>query len=205
MERDDAQETYDDTGTALEIKEYSEANFDEDDDNDVGENKEGGTQKEASESMEEAPDYAKGRSKADEEHDQDIAQQKKNRRARAQPGAKRGGRRDTGRSGWGRRFRGRKKPQFQAGDLVEAEWAGSGWWYVGYVGGGEQKPDGTAEVKAGKRKKEFFHVVFIDGDEADVPGKDLKLLGKPGVCVCASNAYLHVPKFVDLDSSIQCV
>lgn len=175
--------TNDVEGTALEIKEYSEASFDENDyDDGVGESKESGTQNEASESIEEPPDYSKSRSKVDEEHYRAIAQQKKNRRARAQPGAKRGGRRDTGRSGWGRRFHGKKKTQFQAGDLVEAEWAGSGWWYVGYVGGGENH-DGAAAVKAGKRNKEVFRIIFVDGDEADVPGKDLKLLGSTGVCV----------------------
>ena len=188
MEKDDAaEETKNDTaGAALEIKEYSEESFDEDD-NDAGESKESGTQNEASESMEEAPDSPpEGRSKIEEEHYRNIAQQKKNRRARAQPGAKRGGRRDTERSGWGRRFRGKKKTQFQAGDLVEAEWAGSGWWYVGYVGAGEEEePAGASErKKAGKRKNDVFHVKFIDGDEADVRGKDLKPLGKPGVCVC---------------------
>eukprot|EP00903_Cladosiphon_okamuranus_P014975 g13860.t1 len=189
MEKNDAEETHDVKGNALEIKEYSEASFDDDDDNDVGESKEDGTQNEASESLEEAPDFPKGPSNADEEHDRDIAQQKKNRRARAQPGAKRGGRRDTERSGWGRRFKGRKKTQFQAGDLVEAEWAGSGWWYVGYVGEGEQ-PAASTDEKDRKRKKEV-HVIFIDGDEADVPGKDLKLLGKPG-----ENRYTALPRHV---------
>lgn len=193
MDKEDTEETNDATVTALEIKEYSEASFDENDGGNasVGEGKESGTLNE-SESMEEPPDESKSRSKADEEYDRDIAQKKKNRRARAQPGAKRGGRRDTGRSGWGRRFLGKKKTQFQAGDLVEAEWAGSGWWYVGYVGGGEE-PNGAAEAKAGKRKKGIFHIMFIDGDEADVSGKDLKLLGTTGVvifmcmviCMCA--------------------
>lgn len=184
MEKEDTEETNDPTGTALEINEYSEVSSDENDatndEDNVGESKESGTQNELSESIEEAPENSKSRSKVDEEYDRDIAQQKKNRRARAQPGAKRGGRRDTGRSGWGRRFLGKNKPQFQAGDLVEAEWAGSGWWYVGYVGGGAE-PNGAAEVKSGKRKKDVFHIIFIDGDEADVPGRDLNLLGTTGM------------------------
>eukprot|EP00752_Nemacystus_decipiens_P010275 g9157.t1 len=175
-----SEEANDVEGSALEIKEYSEASFNENDDDDgAGESKESGSQNEASESIEEAPDYIESRSPADEEHDRDIAQQKKNRRARAQPGAKRGGRRDTGRSTWGARFRMKKKAQFQAGDLVEAEWGESGWWYVGYVGGGDN-PDGAAEVKAGKRNKKVYHIIFIDGDEANVAGKDLKLLGTTG-------------------------
>lgn len=191
MENEDAEETNDAaagtkdaTSTALEIKEYSEKGRDDNDDtitnNDggVGESKESGPLN-GSESIEEPPENSQSRSKADEEYDQDIAQQKKNRRARAQPGAKRGGRRDTGRGGWGLRFLGGKKTQFQAGDLVEAEWEGSGWWYIGYVGQREELSI-AIDVKAEKRNKDILRVIFADGDEADVLGKDLKLLGTPG-------------------------
>lgn len=189
MEKKNQPEGTDDA-TGFEIKEFPEVSFDENDDvTGVGESKESSTRTESG-SIEEPPEYSRSRSKVDEEYDRDIAQQKKNRIARAQPGAKRGGRRDTGRSASGRRFRGKKKTQFQAGDLVEAEWAGSGWWYVGYVSAGAER-NGAAGMKPGKWNTQIFRITFIDGDEADVPGKDLKLLGTTGGCVCGG---LHLKK-----------
>ncbi|CAM9250489.1 unnamed protein product, partial [Hapterophycus canaliculatus] len=175
-----------------EIREYSEASFQENDstaENDreyhAAETKERTTNS-TSESLEESYDHREARTATDEEHERDAAQQKLNRRARAQPGAKRGGRRDTERGGW-RRW-GKKKNQFEAGDLVEAEWKGSGWWYVGYIGvssvNGEESKDGTTsargEAMVGKHRKGVFHVVFADGDEAEVLGKKLKPLRAKG-------------------------
>lgn len=107
----------------------------------------------------------------------DVAEAKGNkaaRRAHAQPGAKRGGRRDTARVGLFPRWLGRRQSHHEVGDLVEAEWEGSRWWYVGYV-------EGAAPAVTGKKpKKGFYHVVFADGDEADVDGRHLKPLGASG-------------------------
>ncbi|CAM9842633.1 unnamed protein product [Scytosiphon promiscuus] len=181
--------------TPLEIREYSEESFRENDDTsndrqaDLAAGKKESITTSTSESLEESRDRHTPRTAADEEYERDAAQQKLNRRARAQPGAKRGGRRDTGR-GAGRRW-GRRKNHFEDGDLVEAEWKESGWWYVGYVGvmpsnGGESKDDTTIAresargVKNGKNRKGVFHVVFADGDEADVLGKNLKPLTTKG-------------------------
>lgn len=181
--------------TPVGIREYSEESFQENDgtanenkDHNAAEKKEG-TSTSTPESLEESQDHREARTASDEEYERDVAQQKNNRRARAQPGAKRGGRRDTGRGGW-RRW-GRRKHQFEAGDLVEAEWKASGWWYVGYIGAmstkGEESKDETTitsgsarEAKAGKKQKGMFHVVFADGDEADVLGKNLKPLRTKG-------------------------
>lgn len=174
-----------DAGAASKIREFPETSIDDGADatttshDGVGERKQSTTVATTSEIMEEGPDVSRPRTKSDEEYATDVAQQKRNRRARAQPGAKRGGRKDTGRSSWAR-FLGRKKPEFEAGDLVEAEWEGSGWWYVGYITGeceeGEESSDGATR-KSGRRTKDEFHVVFADGDEANVRGIDLKPLG----------------------------
>lgn len=169
----------------FEIREYSDSASD-DENNDTAEAKESAETKLAGD-KEEGGDDDWHRTASDEEHEMDMAQQKKNRRARAQPGAKRGGRRDTGRGGWFQLL-GRKKTQFEPGDLVEAEWAGCGWWYVGYIGSGseergEESTGGTAgapEATTSKRSKELFHVVFEDGDEADVIRRDLKRLQPTG-------------------------
>lgn len=167
------------TGSPFRIKEYSETSS-VDDSNDAGEEKENNSRTAASESIEEGEQDHSPRTAADEEYEKDLAQQKKNRRARAQPGAKRGGRKDTRKkSSWGG-FLGRKKIQFEAGDLVEAEWWESGWWYVGYIQGepeGQEESSGAAAVKFGAHKNDLFHVVFADGDEADVLRKNLKRLG----------------------------
>lgn len=107
---------------------------------------------------------------------QDFAEAKANARRiqeAAQPGAKRGGRKDTTRKGLWSGLVGRRQSLCESGDIVEAEWKGSGWWYVGYVQG-QSASDGTP------LKKGFYHVVFADGDEADVSGKHLKQLGPPG-------------------------
>lgn len=183
-------------GTLSEIREYSEESFQEENDGAANDNKDHhGAETKAStavstpESIEESQDDHEPRTAIDEEHERDIAQQKLNRRARAQPGDKRGGRRDTGRGGW-RRW-GKKKDKFEAGDLVEAEWKESGWWYGGYIGesstnAGGSRDDTTVdsgsarEPKAGKKQKGVFHVVFADGDEADVRGKNLKPLRTKG-------------------------
>lgn len=169
----------------FEIREYSDsASVDEN--NNTAETKES-TATKLPEDKEESGDGDRHRTASDEEHEMDMAQQKKNRRARAQPGAKRGGRRDTGRGSWFHLL-GRKKTQFEPGDLVEAEWAGTGWWYVGYIGPGseergEESTGGTAGAPGAttsRRKKELFHVVFEDGDEADVIRRDLKRLQPTG-------------------------
>ena len=184
-----------DAGATSKIREFSETSVDEDDGTTTHHDRAGERKQSititTSESIEEGPDSSTRRTKADEEYADDIAQQKRERRARAQPGAKRGGRRDTGRSSWGRLL-GRKKVEFEAGDLVEAEWARSGWWYVGYVSGecvgGEESSDG-AKRKAGRRTKDEFHVIFADGDEANVRGRDLKPLrttDKRGTEMCCS-------------------
>lgn len=98
------------------------------------------------------------------------------RRAHAQPESKRGGRRDTARTGLFplNRWVGRRKSHHEVGDLVEAEWAGSRWWYVGYV---ERE---VPVIAGGNQKKGLYHVVFADGDEADVDGRHLKQLGPSG-------------------------
>lgn len=176
--------------SSLGIKGYSETSS-ANENSDTGEEKESSSSSRtaASESIEESQqDQPKPRTAADEEYERDFAQQKKNRRARAQPGAKRGGRRDTRRGGWGGLL-GRKKAQFEAGDLVEAEWWETGWWYVGYIQGepeGQEESSTTgsgAAAKSGARRKNaggVFHVVFADGDEADVLGKNLKRVGTTG-------------------------
>ncbi|CAN0153911.1 unnamed protein product, partial [Laminaria digitata] len=109
----------------------------------------------------------------------DVAEAKGNAaasRAHAQPESKRGGRRDTARTGGIlNRWVGRRKSRHEIGDLVEAEWAGSRWWYVGYV---EREVPVVAGDK--QKKKGFYHVVFADGDEADVDGRHLKQLGPSG-------------------------
>ncbi|CAM9448613.1 unnamed protein product [Ectocarpus sp. 6 AP-2014] len=185
----------------FEIREYSDSASD-DENNDTAEAKESAETKQV-EDKEESGDDDRHRTASDEEHEMDMAQQKKNRRARAQPGAKRGGRRDTGRGGWFQLL-GRKKTQFEPGDLVEAEWAGTGWWYVGYIGSGsgelgEESTGGTAgapEANTSKRSKELFHVVFEDGDEADVIRRDLKRLqptGTPRASSGVTTLPRHVP------------
>ncbi|CAM9562765.1 unnamed protein product, partial [Ectocarpus sp. 4 AP-2014] len=169
----------------FEIREYSDSASD-DENNDTAEAKESAETR-LHENKEESGDDDRHQTASDQEHEMDMAQQKKNRRARAQPGAKRGGRRDTGKGGWFQLL-GRKKTQFEPGDLVEAEWAGTGWWYVGYIGfgseeRGEESTGGTAgapQAKTSKRRKELFHVVFEDGDEADVSRRDLKRLQPTG-------------------------
>lgn len=179
-----------DGGAASKIKEFSEKSekripsIDGDDATTtnhygVGERKQSTTVRTTSESIEEGPDVSTHREKSDEEYAMDVAQKKGNTRARAQPGMKRGGRRYTGRSTWARLL-GRKKPMFEAGDLVEAEWIGSGWWYVGYVTGDCVEGGGSSDGErrtSGRRTKDEFHVVFADGDEANVRGRDLKPLG----------------------------
>ncbi|CAM9945619.1 unnamed protein product [Ectocarpus sp. 12 AP-2014] len=185
----------------FEIREYSDSASD-DENNDTAEAKES-TEIKLAEDKQEGGDVDRHRAASDEEHEMDMAQQKKNRRARAQPGAKRGGRRDTGRGGWFQLL-GRKKTQFEPGDLVEAEWAGTGWWYVGYIGSGsgergEESTGGMAgapQAKTSKRSKELFHVVFEDGDEADVIRRDLKRLqptGTPRASRGVTTLPRHVP------------
>ncbi|CAM9534399.1 unnamed protein product [Ectocarpus sp. 12 AP-2014] len=185
----------------FEIREYSDSASD-DENNDAAEAKESAETKLA-EDKEEGGDDDRHRTASDEQLEMDMAQQKKTRRARAQPGAKRGGRRDMGRGGWFQLL-GRKKTQFEPGDLVEAEWAGTGWWYVGYIGSGseergEESTGGTAgapEAKTSKRSKELFHVVFEDGDEADVIRRDLKRLqptGTPRASSGVTTLPRHVP------------
>ncbi|CAM9594836.1 unnamed protein product, partial [Pylaiella littoralis] len=176
---ENVQETNVTTGSPSLIKEFSETISAEDDSNDLGEEKER-SKTAASESIDERQqeDRPKPRTAADEEYERDSAQRKKNRRARRQPGAKRGGRRETRRGGWGGLLV-KKKIQFEAGDLIEAEWRTTGWWYVGYVQGdpeGQEGSNGAAAAKSRARKQDLFHVVFADGDEADVPGKNLKRL-----------------------------
>lgn len=108
-----------------------------------------------------------------------TAEEKGSRRNQT-PGAKRGGRRLSGHRAmlsWSR-LTGIGKSHPEIGDLVEAEWQGSGSWYVGYV-------DGKASVDgSSRRSKGVYHVVFADGDEADVHGRDLKQLGPSGVFLC---------------------
>lgn len=99
-----------------------------------------------------------------------IAEEKTNFRGQEPMGAKRGGRRYSewmAPSSW-RRWNG---GPYEIGDPVEAEWMGTGWWYAGYVDG--------KDARNGKQKC-FYHVVFADGDEADMRGKDLKRLRPPG-------------------------
>lgn len=103
----------------------------------------------------------------------------KSSRSNQTPGAKRGGRRVSGNRAmlsWSRLTGTRNR--LEIGDLVEAEWKGSGSWYVGYVEG-KASVGGTS-----RRSKGVYHVVFADGDEVDVHGRDLKQLGASGVCLC---------------------
>lgn len=106
--------------------------------------------------------------------------EEKSSRGNQTPGAKKGGRRVSGHRAmlsWsGLTGIGKSRPEI--GDLVEAEWQGSGSWYVGYVEG-KASVDGSS-----RRSKGVYHVVFADGDKADVHGRDLKQLGSSGVCLC---------------------
>lgn len=86
--------------------------------------------------------------------------------------SKRGGRRESNVSKiapW-RRLLGMGKSRHDVGDLVEAEWEGSGWWFVGYVAGIEKEGD----------DKGIHHIVFADGDKMDIQGRFLRQLGPPG-------------------------
>ncbi|CAB1121062.1 unnamed protein product [Ectocarpus sp. CCAP 1310/34] len=187
----------------FEFKEYSDS-ASHDENNDTAEAKESAETK-LPEDEEESGDDDWHRTASDQEHEMDVAQQKKNRRTRAQPGAKRGGRRDTERGGWFQLL-GRKKTQFEPGDLVEAEWAGTGWWYVGYIRSaseerGEESAGGTPgapQAKTSKRSKELFHVVFEDGDEADVIRRDLKRLQPTVHLFVGSLSHLCFPADVGL-------
>lgn len=117
-----------------------------------------------------------------------VAETKRFKSPWAQPGAKRGGQRDPRRSkllSW-RGLMGGQRGHYHVGDLVEVEWEGSGWWYLGYVKGEATNADG--EQKGGK----MYHIVFADGDEADVERKDMRPLQIPGVCADDSSRYRTV-------------
>lgn len=105
-----------------------------------------------------------------------IAEEKTDTRGREPPGAKRGGRRY---SGWMVPFSWRRwnGGPYEIGDPVEAEWMGSGRWYAGYVVGKDER-NGVHEC--------LYHVVFADGDEADMRGEDLKRLRPPGNRWCGA-------------------
>lgn len=105
------------------------------------------------------------------------------RATEGQPEAKRGGRREAGGNAsssmsW-RRLLGMGQCRHETGDLVEAEWEGSGWWFVGYVAGLAEAAEGNS-----KGKKDMYRVVFEDGDEVETHGRLLRQLGPPGVCIC---------------------
>lgn len=99
--------------------------------------------------------------------------QRSNHRRKAEE--KRGGRRCSKEGSLSslRRWLGIAKSRHEVGDLVEAEWDGSGSLFVGYV----------AAVGNGKDRS-VHHVVFADGDEMDVQGRFLRQLGPLGVYYC---------------------
>lgn len=105
-----------------------------------------------------------------------IAEEKVDAPGREPPGAKRGDRQYSGRMASCSWCRWNGGP-YEIGDPVEAEWMGSGWSYAGYVVGKDERT-GAQEC--------LYHVVFADGDEADMRGEDLKPLRPPGNIVCGA-------------------